>query len=428
MRDKCWFRYLHAMRVSMSSAQLKTKNISNMNDNIEESIEIGNPTFPATYNEEDIRLEIETWKVDNNERIRCSHSAVIKKEAQSYQIATCLEITNEHTGELHHYAIEIHNIHRYKTKGWVYQEKYRIYDLNVFNALSDFLNSIKNGELGQENNKKYLVSEDEFQLLQRVNSTDVEIVQEVLENHDTYTQLLKTGGTNLMKDVLQLSIKQENTIELLQKFKEFDLETLRELNSLAGISQLKSVLELWSVNHENESEEFWQQTFNANSWVISQLFSHPVVLFAGKAYVGGKWIDNRGGSVTDYIFKNNLTDNVILIEIKTPKSVLLGGEYRTKVYSPSSELSGASIQMLNYKETLQREYANIIANNPQKPRFDVFNPKCLLIIGNFMEQIEDNYDKKRTFELFRANSREVEIITFDEIFRKIEILITLLEG
>ena len=150
-------------------------------------------------------------------------------------------------------------------------------------------------------------------------------------------------------------------------------------------------------------------------------------MFAGKAYIGGKWLNNSGGGITDYIMKNDLTDNVIIIEIKTPKSGLLGNKYRG-VFPPSSELSGASIQILNYKETLQKEFANIVVSNRNKPRFDVFNPKCILIIGNYENEIGEDDEKRKGFELFRANSNSVEIITFDEVFKKTEMLISLLEG
>ena len=45
----------------------------------------------------------------------------------------------------------------------------------------------------------------------------------------------------------------------------------------------------------------------------------------------------------------------------------------------------------------------------------------ILIIGNYSEQLTDK-DKKNSFELFRRSMRDLEIITFDELFRKVEIL------
>ncbi len=75
-----------------------------------------------------------------------------------------------------------------------------------------------------------------------------------------------------------------------------------------------------------------------------------------------------------------------------------------------------------------KEYANIIASNPEKPRFESFDPTCLLIIGNFSIEIEGNHTKKEAFEIYRSNSKNTDIITFDELFGKVEMLIDLLEG
>ncbi len=379
--------------------------------------------FPVEYDIEQIRTEIETWKVDDNPRIVCGHSAIIKSSTRAYQVATCLEIVNEHTGELHHYAIEIHNVHKYKSKGWVYQEKYRINDLVVFELLHEFLTLIKDNRLGKEYKKRHLIEDKDFQLLEGVKNSDSETIKMIIQNPDTYNN----AGGEILKYLLELSLKEGNVIDLVQRLGELDLDSLKKLNSLAGISQLKGVLEIWNQNKDNDDEEFWQTTLSEYSWIISQLFSFPVVLFERKAYVGGKWVDNRGGNITDFIYQNKLTQNVILIEIKTPETNLIGGKYR-QTYSVTPDLSGSANQILNYKQKLGREYGNIVANNPDKPRFDNFSPKCLVIIGNFEKEIGNDYRRKEAFELFRSNSRETDIITFDELFHKVEMLLNLLEG
>jgi hypothetical protein len=50
---------------------------------------------------------------------------------------------------------------------------------------------------------------------------------------------------------------------------------------------------------------------------------------------------------------------------------------------------------------------------------ETFRPKCLVIAGNYVEQIKSD-KQKRSFELFRSALADVEILTFDEFFRKIE--------
>ena len=57
--------------------------------------------------------------------------------------------------------------------------------------------------------------------------------------------------------------------------------------------------------------------------------------------------------------------------------------------------------------------------------FESCNPECFVLVGS----LEALTKKQRySFELFRSNNRDVEIITFDEIKRKIEMLKSLISG
>jgi len=158
--------------------------------------------------------------------------------------------------------------------------------------------------------------------------------------------------------------------------------------------------------------------------VISQVFSSPVVLFKDKAYIGGKSISNKGGNVIDFLYKNKLTDNLMLVEIKTPTTKLLSKEYRDNVYSVSTDLSGAINQILNYKDGFQKEY-NLLAFKTSATS-ELFNPKCLLIAGNQKKEII-NKNLRKSFELYRSEMKSVEIITFDELFEKVNLIINMFQ-
>ena len=94
------------------------------------------------------------------------------------------------------------------------------------------------------------------------------------------------------------------------------------------INNLKNILKVWIDNQENNREEFWQDIFLKNPIILSQIFCFPVIIFQGKAFVGGKGVDNSNGNIVDFLFRNNLSENVVLIEIKTPKSKIFGSLYR----------------------------------------------------------------------------------------------------
>jgi hypothetical protein len=68
----------------------------------------------------------------------------------------------------------------------------------------------------------------------------------------------------------------------------------------------------------NHDEEFWQITFQSHTLALSQLFSVPVTLIKGKAYVGGQGIDRQDARFVDFLLLRGSGSEAILVEIKTP--------------------------------------------------------------------------------------------------------------
>lgn len=146
-------------------------------------------SFPQHFDIDDVVEKITTRTIENNPRLRCSHTYILEQGKNSYKVATSLEIVDEHTGELHHYAIEIHNIHKYSKKGWVYKEIYRINNLEVFNGLYEFLTQIKDKKLGPQNNEVFLIGKEDFNLLQGIKKSDNQVLKEMLLDKNKYSSL-----------------------------------------------------------------------------------------------------------------------------------------------------------------------------------------------------------------------------------------------
>jgi hypothetical protein len=191
------------------------------------------------------------------------------------------------------------------------------------------------------------------------------------------------------------------------------------------VENLRAVLELWNQNHDNDDENFWQSTLDMNPIILSQLFAAPIIVLQGKAYLGGTGIGNAGANLSDYLVANKLTKNVALIEIKTPRTKLLGAKYRG-LFNASPELTGAVLQISNYRDSLLKNYHSLRAESDQP--FAVTDPRCIVIAGTLRKEIGDDRKRLHSFELFREGLRNVQIITYDELFHKVEILIELLQG
>lgn len=233
----------------------------------------------------------------------------------------------------------------------------------------------------------------------------------------------------LVEELFRLLTLGTSRDELQHILEELDTANLQELSSGINLQQLKSAANDIQANLENSQEEFWQsQVFSKYQWIISQLFSSPCVLFSEKAYVGGKTIDNWGGNVVDFIYQNKLTKNVSLVEIKTPCTPILGKPYRQQVRSLSREMSGAVNQVLNYRQSLEREYAALTSQT--QTGFSAFSPKCVVIIGNTAEFMTDGIRDNAafsTFENYRNSLNGITIVTYDELLEKIKSWIDLLQ-
>jgi hypothetical protein len=177
-------------------------------------------------------------------------------------------------------------------------------------------------------------------------------------------------------------------------------------------------------NATNDKEAFWQTTLSDNSFALSQVFALPVVILQERAYLGGKDIRNSHGRITDFLVANELTENVGIVEIKTPATRLLAAEYRDGVYPPSSEVVGAITQVLRQKDTLLKELHGRRGSGDIS--FHAFEPECLVIAGTYAREVHDLHTRA-SFELFRANLRHVRLVTYDELFRKVEALLRLFE-
>ena len=170
------------------------------------------------------------------------------------------------------------------------------------------------------------------------------------------------------------------------------------------------------------SEKRWQDFLNENPFVLSLAFGYPIIKVKDQAYVGGRKISGSGDKITDFLFKNRLTNNTAIIEIKTPHGKLLNGEYRDGVYTPSPELSGSIMQALDQNYRFEREIAQVKENSRIRD-IESYSVHCCLIIG----KMPSGDDHQKSFEHFRRNSKNVDVITFDELLEKLKQLLGFLD-
>jgi hypothetical protein len=112
----------------------------------------------------------------------------------------------------------------------------------------------------------------------------------------------------------------------------------------------------------------------------------------------------------------------LIIEIKTPMTPLLGGQYRGQVFPPSGELAGAVTQAIDQRRLLLGDPTL----NLEAAEAAAFHPRVIVLAGDVEGQGLEA-DRLRSFELFRNELAGVEVVTFDELAAKARALLALFE-
>jgi len=193
--------------------------------------------------------------------------------------------------------------------------------------------------------------------------------------------------------------------KLVKLRRDIDLVTLDEL-----ISRYSEML------NENLEEPRWQELFEQNPFILNLAFGVPILKVKGNAYVGGRKIEGGGDKITDFLVKNSISNNAAIIEIKKPGTRLLGAStYRKDVYAPSTELSGATNQLLDQINKFQSNIASL-KHETRIYDLEAYSVTGVLVIGRSSSLQEE----RKSFELFRGNSKNITMLTFDELLEKLK--------
>jgi Domain of unknown function (DUF4263) len=234
------------------------------------------------------------------------------------------------------------------------------------------------------------------------------------EDPDRFQKLIADDTS--ARDVIAIAARREQ-VKLFRRFLEDD-------------SYFDSIVE----ERACRPEDVWQYFFEENPWIFG-------VSLAGQFLTS--WNQDRleqivsGASVagfgkrTDALLRTcGRVRSMVFAEIKTHRTNLLGVEYRSGCWPPSQDLVRGITQV---QGTVHRAVTDIgerlgdrAPDGSDIPgRFAyMLRPRSYLVVGS-LEQLTgldggDNQDKIRSFELFRRQLTEPEIVTFDELLARAE--------
>jgi hypothetical protein len=227
----------------------------------------------------------------------------------------------------------------------------------------------------------------------------------------------------LIAALLSWIYNNENAI-VAARLEGISTDQLQQFDAVLALARLERFCHELDQHAAEPNEDYWQALLEQYSWVIAQVYAIPLMIVRGQVYVGGKTLSNRGGNTADFLYENKISGNVVLVEIKTPASPIVGQLYRNNVHNTSRDVAGGVLQILNAKQSLLEGYRRLVGNELKSAI--ALSPRGLLIVGS-QERGSLSTEQLRSFELFRNNQRDIDIVTFDELRSKVQTMVDLLQ-
>ncbi|SKR54570.1 Uncharacterised protein [Mycobacteroides abscessus subsp. massiliense] len=188
-----------------------------------------------------------------------------------------------------------------------------------------------------------------------------------------------------------------------------------------------------AANEAGGPERAWQRLLEENPWVLGiglggQLFTAWDRERLEQTVVG-RSIAGVGKRVDALLRTAGVIRALAFAEIKHHRTDLIDGEYRAGCWSPSKELAGAVVQVQQSVHLACRDIGEYLQDKSDEGELlpsgtFLLRPRSFVIAGS-LEELTGQAggaitDKFRSFELFRRNLHEPEVITFDELVARAE--------
>ena len=288
----------------------------------------------------------------------------------------------------------------------------QVIELSKFNMqqLKTFLNFIQELDLKGVVERRIRLSEDAMDVL------DDETKQKII------TLLSCSDGGEVVRDLLSQGMI--TTQDLVNTgYRKAQLEIFRKLLYSGYLPQYKC--DIGKPNTKDETA--WQHFFAINQWIFGYGLDYRFQGILQKEFHASD--TNAGGSegvIADFLMGDNKFTT--FVELKLPTTPLFGtSQNRAQSWKLSKELMEAYSQILEQKasgilkiETTRELYADDYSEINQ----NAYDSKAVLIIGSW-DQVDNSLEalgikkmKRKTLELFRRDSRNVEMMTYDELLER----------
>lgn len=280
--------------------------------------------------------------------------------------------------------------------------------------LYQFLKSIKEVEFPHEN---------------KFNVNDTELAKMLL-NKDQAVKLI-AENLEILQEALNNNVSSKDIINF--GYRKNQLEIFHKLLNEDGYFKLYKENNTDIINKEDGDEAVWQKFFEKNTWILGYgldyIFNSELDSKKLEQVTSGSDFKAKGKRTDALLKSQGAINSLCFCELKLSTHPLLKdvkNSYRGESWQISDQLSGAIAQV---HRTVQKAVKEIASKTEIKNSEDyltgeelyLYNPKSFILIGNLNEFIKEgkiNEIKYSSFEMFRKNLKNTEILTFDELYQR----------
>jgi hypothetical protein len=238
------------------------------------------------------------------------------------------------------------------------------------------------------------------------------------------TLLSKKGGAELVETMINEGIISSKDI----------VNTAFRKRGLQIFSDLKNNSEYWKTYAEangfkkHSEEKVWQYFFEKNQWIFGYSLDYRYQeILQREVHLSNAELDGSNTVIGDYLLGDNFFTT--FVELKKPSTLLFANKgNRSNSWKLSNDLIESVSQILEHKASglIRLDSPQYINGEPLTQK--AYDSKVILIIGDWKElenssKTLEKEIKKKTLELFRRDSRNVEILTFDELFERAKFIV-----
>lgn len=300
----------------------------------------------------------------------------------------------------------------YKKKGYVAQDEQIVFSFSFFKQIIDYLKLLSELNLADINERRITFAED-----------DLPVDDETKKKIKTF--LLRKDGQQIIEEVLNSGIITSTDIVNIG-YRKKQLEIFKKLLEEDYLTEYKKEI---IKNTQIKDELAWQYFFNENPWIFGYGLDYRFMGILQKEFSASSTEADGSGQVNgDFLIGDKKFTT--FVELKKPDTPLFkNSTTRSGAWKLSTDLMEAKSQILEQKASgqIKLEKETIHDSDGNEIKQKSYDSKVILILGNW-DQIKNDVDlvkqtKIKTFELFRRDSRNVEIITFDELFERAKFIV-----